>query len=806
MPALGAILTAAVTPFHADGRVDDEAAVRLWRYLFDHGSDGLVIAGTTGESATLTDDEHVGLVALAVREMGDRGSIVAGAGSNDTRHACELAEQVTDAGVDAVLVVTPYYNKPNRRGIVAHYREVARATDKPILLYNIPSRTAVNMPPDLRAELAQIDGIEAVKQANDDDLQPIDGLQVYAGNDASLARTLDFGGAGGVLVSSHVVGDEMRRMVDEPENRAEIDASLQDVYAAMFVTSSPAPVKAAMNLLGVDVGGLRVLPLGGLGEIGKNMMVVELDGRIVLVDVGLRFPTAGELGIDLVLPDFSYLRDRVADLEAIVVTHGHEDHVGALPWVLRELGEDNVPVVYGGRLTMAMARSKLDEHKLTETPLEQLDPGEHVPLGPFELELVHMTHSIPDSVAVALHTELGTVLVTGDYKFDQTPVDGRPADVSRLAALGGEEVVLLCGDSTNADRAGFSPSESGVGPHLEEAFARCDGRIVVTCFASNIHRVQQVVDAAGQLGRKVALVGRSMRKNVNIGGSLGHIEIPQGMLLQTREIDDFPDHKLVVISTGSQGEPLSALRRMAHHDHPAVKLHEGDTVIFSATPVPGNERAVNETIDRLYHIGCDVVTTSDAPIHASGHGYAEELKLMLNLVRPRYLLPVHGDYKRLRLHADLADAVGMDPEAIFEGENGLPLEIDERGARFGERTRSGVVFVDGVDLGDPADAALRDRRMLSADGIFIVVATISEQDGRQVVPAEVMFRGVPFLEEVDGVVDDIRGAVDRSLAKAADEDVREIDLLQQYLHDDVATFVYERLRRRPMVLPVVVEV
>jgi len=258
MPDLGAILTAAVTPFHADGRVDDEAAVRLWKYLFDHGSDGLVIAGTTGESATLTDDEHVALVALAVREMGDRGSIVAGAGSNDTRHACELTEQVTEAGADAVLVVTPYYNKPNRRGILAHYREVARATDKPILLYNIPSRTAVNMPPDLLAELAQIDGIEAVKQANDDDLQPIDGLQVYAGNDASLARTLDFGGAGGVLVASHVVGDEKRRMVGEPEHRAEIDASLRDVYVAMFVTASPAPVKAAMNLLGVDVGGLRL--------------------------------------------------------------------------------------------------------------------------------------------------------------------------------------------------------------------------------------------------------------------------------------------------------------------------------------------------------------------------------------------------------------------------------------------------------------------------------------------------------------------------------------------------------------------
>jgi len=297
-----------------------------------------------------------------------------------------------------------------------------------------------------------------------------------------------------------------------------------------------------------------------------------------------------------------------------------------------------------------------------------------------------------------------------------------------------------------------------------------------------------------------------MRKNVNIGRQLGHIDVPEGQLVPAREIDDFPDHKLVVISTGSQGEPLSALRRMAHHDHPAVKLHEGDTVIFSATPVPGNERAVNETIDRLYHIGCDVVTPRDAPIHASGHGYAEELKLMLNLVRPRYLMPVHGDYKRIRLHADLADAVGMDPDAIFEGENGLPLRIDERGARFGEPQRSGVVFVDGVDLGDPADAALRDRRMLSADGIFIVVATVSEQDGHQVVPAEVMLRGVPFVDEVDGVVDDIRSAVDASLAKAAAEDVREIDLLQQYLHDDIAAFVYERLRRRPMVLPVVVEV
>jgi ribonuclease J len=534
------------------------------------------------------------------------------------------------------------------------------------------------------------------------------------------------------------------------------------------------------------------------------MTLVEYDGRIVVVDVGLRFPTADMLGIDLVLPDFSYLRERAHDVEAIVITHGHEDHLGALPWVMREL--DHWPPVYGGRLTIAMARSKLDEHRLRDAPLQDLRPGERVTLGPFELELVHMTHSIPDSCAVALTTELGTVLVTGDYKFDQTPVDGVPADVSRLAELGRDGVLLLCGDSTNADRSGFSPSEKGVGPHLEEVFARAEGRIIVTSFASNIHRVQQVVDAAAALGRKVALVGRSMRKNVNIGRSLGHIDIPEGMLIQPAEVEDWPDERIVVISTGSQGEPLSALRRMAYNDHRMVKLRRGDTVVFSATPIPGNERAVGETVDRLYHIGCDVITPREAPIHASGHAYAEELKLMLNLLKPRYVLPVHGDHKRIHLHAQLADAVGIDPEDVFRAENGLPLEIDGRGARLGEREQAGMIFVDGVDIGDPADVALRDRRMLSGDGIFIVVATVSEQSGESVVPPEVIFRGVPFIEQADGLVEEIRQEVERSLAHAARDGIREIDLLQQELHDDLAAFVYDRLRRRPMVLPVVVEV
>ncbi len=551
---------------------------------------------------------------------------------------------------------------------------------------------------------------------------------------------------------------------------------------------------------------LRVLPLGGLGEIGKNMTVVEYGGRMVVVDTGLSFPAPDQLGIDLVLPDFAYLRERAEDIEAIFLTHGHEDHVGALPYVLRELGGTALPPIHGGALTVAMVRSKLDEHRMKDVPLYETEPGEVIEAGPFSLEAVKMSHSIPDSYAVALTCELGTTLLTGDYKFDQTPVDGEPADVSRLAELGRDGLFLLCGDSTNVDRAGISTSESSVGPQLEQVFGRCEGRIVVTSFASNIHRVQQVVDAAAALGRKVALVGRSMRKNVNIGRNLGHIHLPDGLLVGPGEIDDFPDHRVVIVSTGSQGEPLSALRRMSHGDHPQVELREGDTVIFSATPIPGNERAVNETIDRIYHLGADVITARDAPIHASGHAYAEELKLMLNLTRPRHVMPIHGDHRRLRLHAQLAEDVGIDPKAIFRGENGLPLEVTESGARFGEREQAGMIFVDGVDVGDIEDVALRDRRMLSADGIFIVVATVSEQDGRSVAPPEVIFRGVPFLEQADGLLEEIRRAVDDSLAQSAEEEVREISLLQDHLHDDVAKFVYERLKRRPLVLPVVVEV
>lgn len=549
---------------------------------------------------------------------------------------------------------------------------------------------------------------------------------------------------------------------------------------------------------------LRIIPLGGLGEIGKNMTVVEYDGRIVIVDTGLMFPTPDMLGIDLVLPDFSYLYGREDDIEAIVLTHGHEDHVGALPWVLREIGMPKA--IFGGTLTTAMVRSKLDEHKLGEAPLRDLPAGETVQAGPFEIELVHLAHSIPDMRGVIIGAPPGKVFFTGDYKFDQTPVDGRPADMARLARLGEEGLLLLCGDSTNADRPGTTTSESAVGPALLETFRGCEGRIIVTSFASNIHRVQQVVDAAVALNRKVAIVGRSMRKNFNIASNLGMAGAPEGTIIQPSEIDDFPDEKVVILSTGSQGEPLSALRRMANSDHRDVELHSGDTVVFSATPVPGNERAVNETIDRIYELGARVITPKDAPIHASGHGSVEEIKTMLNLTRPQYVLPVHGDFQRIRLHAEIAESVGIEPENIFRGRNGLPLEVGPDGAEFGEEVQSGIFLLDGIELADPNDASLRDRRTISSDGICVVVATIAAEDGVLIADPEVIYRGVSGAQDEPGLTDEVVDIVEESLQTSVEDGVRDIELIQTDLHDRVASFIHRRIKQRPMVVPVVIEV
>lgn len=550
---------------------------------------------------------------------------------------------------------------------------------------------------------------------------------------------------------------------------------------------------------------LRILPLGGLGEIGKNMTVVEYGDRLLVVDAGVRFPTPEMHGIDLVIPDIRYLLDRRDQIEGIVLTHGHEDHIGALPWVIRQLGDGAVPVIHARELPAAMVKSKLDEHRL-RTPIETLEPGDRRHLGPFEIELVHMTHSIPDSAAVAITAPVGTVLFTGDYRFDQTPVDGEPADLARLARFGSEGLLLLCGDSTNADREGFARSESDVGPHLHDVFAGCDGRIIVTSFASNIHRVQQVIAAAEDLGRRVALVGRSMVKNVKIGRRLGHIQAAEGTLVDLGELRKLPDEQVVIVTTGSQGEPLAALRRMAYGEHRQIELHEGDTVVFSATPIPGNERSINDTIDRLTKIGCAVVTAADAPIHASGHGHREELKLMLNLTRPKYLLPIHGDHKRIRLHAKLAEDVGMDPVAIFRSDNGIPLDIDGNGARLGDPVDSGIVLVDGVDLGDPTETALRERRSLSGDGVIFIVATVAESGGDTLADHEVILRGVPLVEDEEDFAAATRSAVEDSLDVAADREIDEPGLLEKHLHDDVAKFVYGRIKRRPMVVPVVVQI
>ncbi len=555
-----------------------------------------------------------------------------------------------------------------------------------------------------------------------------------------------------------------------------------------------------------DRDAIRVLPLGGLGEIGKNMAVVEYDGRIVVVDAGVRFPTAEMHGIDLVLPDFTYLRERRDQIDAFVITHGHEDHLGALPWVLRDLAFDTPPPVIGRPLTLAMARSKLDEHKLKNVPTVVLEGRETTTAGPFEIELVHMTHSIPHSAAALVTTPGGRVLFSGDYRFDQTPVDGRPADFARLAQIGDEGLLLLCGDSTNADRPGIAPSETDIGPALRNVLAACEGRAIVTTFASNIHRVQQVVTAAEALGRRVALLGRSMDKNVRIARSLGLVDVAAGTLVEPRQVENLPDDKVVLMTTGSQGEPLSALTRMSSDDHRQIKLREGDTVIYSATPIPGNERAIEETVDRLARIGCRIVTAKDAPIHASGHGHREEIKLLLNLVRPKYLMPVHGDTKRLQLHADLGRAVGIEDDRIFVGRNGRPLDVSKNRAAFGDDVQAGMILVDGAQLGGAGEAALRDRRSLSKDGVVFVVATIAEQDGDTLAPPEVVLRGMTLDEPEDALVKAIRTAVEDALDRAYEADITEIAALEQLLHDDVGAFLHKRTGRRPMLLPVVVEV
>src|SRR5215468_278258 len=454
---------------------------------------------------------------------------------------------------------------------------------------------------------------------------------------------------------------------------------------------------------------LRIIPLGGLGEVGKNMTVYELGGEAIVVDCGLAFPRDEHLGVDLILPDFTYLQERERPVRAVVLTHAHEDHVGALPYLLREV---RVEEVWATRLTLGLVKSKLDEHGLLRaSELREIDPERGaIELGPFHAEFVRVAHSVPDSVAVLLETEAGRVLHTGDWKLDHTPVDGLRTDVGRLAELGNRGVDLLLGDSTNAERPGVTPSERVVGEAFRQIFPLRSGRILVSSFASNVHRMQQAIDVGVDLGRKVAIVGRSMRKNVNIARNLGFMDVPDGVLLKPDELAELPPREQLIVCTGSQGEPMSALTRIAYHDHPGVSVERGDTVVISAKPVPGNELRVHDAINRLAQAGAEVLHQEIAPVHVSGHGNAEEIRTILGLVRPKAVMPVHGEFRMLAAHAKLAREAGVPASSIVLAENGSVVQLDSNGPRIVDTVETGVTFVDGLGVGDVRDVALRDRR------------------------------------------------------------------------------------------------
>jgi ribonuclease J len=548
---------------------------------------------------------------------------------------------------------------------------------------------------------------------------------------------------------------------------------------------------------------LRIVPLGGLGEVGKNMTAFELGGEIVVIDAGLAFPRDEHLGVDLVLPDYTYLRERAAQVRAVILTHGHEDHVGGLPYLMREVG---VPEVWATRLTLGLIKSKLDEHGLGRAAeLREAVPEDGpVRIGPFEVEFVRMAHSIPDSVAVVLTSEAGVVVHTGDYKIDHTPVDGLKTDVGRLAEIGNRGVDLMLGDSTNAERPGITPSERVVGEAFRQIIPGLQGRVLIASFASNIHRMQQAVDVAVQCDRRVAVVGRSMRKNINIARNLGYIDVPEEVLLRPNELAELPPDRQLILCTGSQGEPMSALTRIAYDDHPAVSIERGDTVIISAKPVPGNELRVHDSINRLAKAGAEVLHQEIAPVHVSGHACSEELRTILSLLRPRAVMPVHGEFRMLAAHAKLAREAGVPANAIVLAENGSVVELAPGSPpRIVDQVQAGISFVDGLGVGDVHDVALRDRRRLSEDGVLIIVATIGGDNGAIAEP-ELIARG--FGEGADQLLEELREEAARVFEELLEEGVDEIKLVQEHLHDEVGQLIYDRTGRRPMILPVVVEV
>ncbi|MFV9509796.1 ribonuclease J1 [Tepidibacillus sp. LV47] len=550
---------------------------------------------------------------------------------------------------------------------------------------------------------------------------------------------------------------------------------------------------------------LLIFALGGLGEIGKNMYVIQYGDDIVVIDAGLKFPEEEMLGIDVVIPDISYLIENKNKVRGIVLTHGHEDHIGGLSYVLKQL---NVPV-YGTKLTLGLVESKLKEANiLAEAKLNLINGDSVIKLGSFKISFFRTNHSIPDSVGVVVETPEGVIVHTGDFKFDLTPVNNQTADIHKMAEIGKKGVLALLSDSTNAEREGHTGSERSVGEALNEAFRKAKQRIIVATFASNIHRIQQVVDAAQIYGRKIAIVGRSMVNVVNIGIELGYLHVPEGLIVDIDEINKLPANQVVILSTGSQGEPMSALTRMARSTHRKLDIIPGDTVIIAATPIPGNEKYVARTVDQLFRVGANVIygPGSVSGVHVSGHGSQEELKLMLTLIRPKYFIPIHGEYRMLRLHADLAESIGIPHENIFILDNGDTVEIANGKARYGPKIPVGNVLIDGLGVGDVGNIVLRDRKLLSQDGILVVVVTLSKQNATILSGPDIISRGFVYVRESEELLEEANRLVTATLQRLMIENVNDWSSLKTSVRDVLGRFLYEQTRRRPMILPIIMEV
>lgn len=547
---------------------------------------------------------------------------------------------------------------------------------------------------------------------------------------------------------------------------------------------------------------LNIIPLGGLGEIGKNMTVFKYGEDIIIVDAGLAFPEDDMLGIDLVIPDISYLMENKDKIRAIFLTHGHEDHIGALPYVLKKL---DLPV-YGTALTLGILQGRLKQNGVSSSQLKTVQPGEFIRAGSFKVEFIRVNHSIPDAVAMAIHTPLGVVLHTGDFKIDQTPVDGQVTQFSKLAELGNHGVLMLLADSTNVERPGYTPSEKIVGKTFDEEFRYAKSRIIVATFSSNVHRIQQVVESAARYNRKVAIIGRSMVNVVNIATELGYLNIPEGTLIDIDETNNYRPEQVVIITTGSQGEPMSALTRMAMSDHKKVGIVPGDTVIISATPIPGNEKGVSRTIDHLFKLGAEVIYEKSLGIHVSGHASQEEIKLMHNLLRPKFFMPVHGEYRMLVKHSKLAQSLGMPKENIVIAENGSVVEVTKESVGINSKVTAGKVLVDGLGVGDVGNIVLRDRRQLSQDGILIVVVTIDKQDCSVVAGPDIVSRGFVYVREADDLMENAKEKVQIALNKCQENGVSEWSAIKSAVRDSLSRYLYEKTRRRPMILPVIMEI